>query len=71
MKSFIMSFFSVLMWIISKVYPYRLCQRLHSVRDILYTMWIRNFIGKVGKNVVIHNNVSFYGLKKIYIGVRL
>lgn len=52
----------------SVVYSYRLNQKLLRIKDILFTIWIRNFIGKVGKNVVIQNNVSFYGLNYISIG---
>ena len=58
------------MWIISKMYPYRLCQRLHSVRDILYTMWIRNFIGQMGEHSRIAYPCSLQGggQKRIVIG---
>lgn len=70
MKIFILRFLSVLMCIISKVYPYRLCQRLHSVRDILYTMWIRNFIGQMGEHSRISYSCSLQGggQKRIIIG---
>ena len=65
-----MSFFSVLMWIISKVYPYRLSLRFHSVRDIHYTMWIRNFIGQMGEHSRIAYPCSLQGggQKRIIIG---
>ena len=70
MKIFILRFLSVLMWIISKVYPYRLCQRLHSVRDILYTMWIRSSIGQMGDHSRISYSCSLQGggQKRIVIG---
>ena len=70
MKSFIISFLSVLMWLISKMYPYRLSQHLHSVRDILYTMWIRNFIGQMGEHSKISYSCSLQGggQKRIIIG---
>lgn len=70
MKSFILSSLSVLMWIISKVYPYRLNHRLHSVRDILYTMWIRNFIGQMGEHsrIVCPCSLQGGGQKQIVIG---
>ena len=70
MKIFILKFLSVLMWIISKMYPYRLSQHLHSVRDILYTMWIRNFIGQMGEHSRIAYPCSLQGggQKRISIG---
>lgn len=70
MKSFIISFLSVLMWLISKMYPYRLNHRLHSVRDILYTMWIRNFIGQMGEHsrIVCPCSLQGGGQKRIVIG---
>lgn len=59
-----------LMWLISKMYPYRLSQRIHSVRDILYTMWIRNFIGQMGEHSRISYSCSLQGggQKQIAIG---
>lgn len=70
MKTIILSSLSVLMWFISKIYPYRFSQRLHSVRCILYTMWIKNFIGQMGE----HSRISYScnlqggGQKRIIIG---
>lgn len=59
-----------LMWIISKVYPYTLSERLCGYRDVLYTMWIRNFIGYVGKGVKIAKPCCLQGggYKRISIG---
>ena len=70
MKCFIISFLSVLMWFISKMYPYRLSQHLHSVRDILYTMWIRNFIGQMGEHsrIIYPCSLQGEGQKRIVIG---
>lgn len=58
------------MWLFGKVYPYRLSQRLHSVRCILYTMWIRNFIGQMGEHSIISYSCSLQGggQKRIIIG---
>ena len=58
------------MWIISKIYPYRLSQRIHSLRDILYTLCIRNIIGQVGKHSTIACPCTLQGegQKKIAIG---
>ena len=58
------------MWLFGKVYPYRLSQRFHSVRCILYTMWIRNFIGQMGEHSIISYSCSLQGggQKRIIIG---
>ena len=58
------------MWFISKMYPYRLSQHLHSVRDILYTMWIRNFIGQMGEHsrIIYPCSLQGEGQKRIVIG---
>ncbi len=70
MKTFILSFLSVLMWLVSKIYPYRLSRGIHSVRDILYTMWIRNFIGQMGEHsrVCCPCSLQGGGQKRISIG---
>ena len=39
-----------LIWLVSKVYPYTLSARLCEIRDTIYTMWIRNFVGAIGLN---------------------
>jgi len=70
MKNYFLRFLSVMMWIVSKIYPYRLSQRVHSLRDVLYTLWIRNFIGQVGKHSTIACPCSLQGegQKRIAIG---
>lgn len=70
MKTIILRFLSVLMWIVGKIYPYRFSQRVHSLRDVLYTLWIRNFIGQVGKHSTIACPCSLQGegQKRIAIG---
>ena len=57
------------MWIISKIYTYRLSQRLHSARDIFYTMWIRNFIGKMGEHTSIAYPCSLNGRGQNWISI--
>lgn len=59
-----------LMWLISKIYPYSLSQRLRAIGDVLYTMWIRNFIGHVGYHTRINYpcSLSGGGQKQISIG---
>ena len=58
------------MWVVSKIYPYSISQCLHSVRDILYTMWIKNFISQMGGHSRIAYPCSLQGggLKRIVIG---
>lgn len=36
--------------ILAFLYPYKLHCKLQSVRDVFYTLWIRNFIGYLGKH---------------------
>ena len=50
MRSFFIAIFSCIMWIVSRLYPYRLSQRLKSLYDDLYALWIRQAIGSVGKH---------------------
>ncbi len=56
--------------IISFLYPYKLYQRLIGYKNILYTFWIRNFIGHLGKHSVICSPCSLQGCgqKNISIG---
>ena len=70
MKSLIKKTVACLMWIVSKIYPYSLKEKLCGYRDVLYTMWIKNFIGHVGKHSVIAKPCSLQGggQKNISIG---
>lgn len=70
MKKFFLRSLSVMMWIVSKIYPYQFSQRVHSLWDVLYTLWIRNFIGQMGKHSTIACPCSLQGegQKKIAIG---
>ena len=70
MKFAIKKLFGYLMWMVSKIYPYQFSQRLHSVRDVLYTMWIKNFISQMGGHSRIAYPCSLQGggLKRIVIG---
>lgn len=58
------------MWIISKLYSYNLSRRIGSLRDSIYTMWIRCFIGNLGEHSMIAYPCSLQGdgEKKISIG---
>lgn len=65
---FLISLLTPIVKVWSVVYNYRLNQSFLRLKDLVFTIWIRNFIGKVGENVVIHRGVSFYGIKNITIG---
>lgn len=56
--------------ILSFLYPYKIHQKLQSKKDVLYTVWIRNFIGHVGENSTICKPCSLQGegQKNISIG---
>ena len=58
MEFVIKEFIMCLMWTFGKLFPYSLSERLCGYRDALYTMWIRQFIGYVGKHVKIDNTIS-------------
>jgi len=69
MKKIIRAILLFLMWIISKIYPYSLSQRLGAICDVLYTMWIRNSIGHLGDHSYIHYPCSLpAGRRQISIG---
>lgn len=52
------------------VYPYSLNERIRGVKNTLYSMWVRNYIGVKGKNVQIDKPcfLSGGGNKHITIG---
>lgn len=56
----------------SKLYTYTLSSKLVGYRNILYTMWIRNFLGCFGKHSAIAYPCSLQGggSKRIKIGTR-
>lgn len=67
-KYFIAIFISI--W--SLVYTYRLSQWLKNKRDVLYTLWIRNFLGEVGENSGFYYPLRLQGggSRRIRIGKR-
>lgn len=56
----------------SHIYTYRMSQWLKSKRDVLYTLWICNFLGEVGKNSSFHYPLRLQGggSRRIHIGER-
>ena len=63
-------FLSIIFRILSFLYPYRLHHKLQSLKDVLYSAWIRNFIGQVGEHSRICCPCSLQGggQKNIKIG---
>lgn len=49
MKHFLKYLFKFLMYLWSHIYTYRLSQWLRRVRNRLYSLWIKNFLGEVGE----------------------
>lgn len=70
MKHFLVDLIFKIMWIVGKIYPYRLSQRIHSLRDVLYTLWIRNFIGQVGTRTTFIKKFTIVGGGFVSIGER-
>ncbi len=70
LKLVIKRIITCLMWIVGKIFPYSLGERLRGYRDTMYTIWIRNFIGHVGKDVKIAMPCSLQGggYEKVSIG---
>ncbi len=70
MRKIIKRLVTLLVWIVSKLYPYSFKQRLRDIHNELYTMWICNFIGRFGQRSRIEYPCSFPGdgRKRISIG---
>ena len=72
MKHFLKTLLALLMHLWSYIYTYRMSQGLKSKRDVLYTLWIRNFLGEVGENSSFHYPLRLQGggSRRIRIGKR-
>ena len=70
MKFLVKKILIYLMCIVSKAFSYSLGERLYGYRNILYTLWIRNFIGHVGMHSMLSKPCSLQGggQKNIRIG---
>lgn len=68
MKSIVIESFSILMRTVSKLYPYSLSLHIVSIRNVIYTMWIRNFIGYVGSHTVFAKKFTIVGGDYVTIG---
>ena len=55
---------------ISRLYTYKLGQRLSGYRNVLYTAWLRHYIGRIGDNSMIAYPCSMQGggSRRISIG---
>lgn len=64
------SLFNPLLWLVSKVYSDRTSLCVQKLRNILYTLWIKNFIGQIGNFSSINYPCSLQGggSKHIRIG---
>lgn len=52
------------------MYSPKVNNRIHSKKNRLFTMWIKQFLKDVGKGVIIEQGCTFYGEKFIKIGNR-
>lgn len=69
-KPLIKKLLSVIFLMVGKIYSYKLGQRLICCRDVIYTMWIRNFMGEIPLDSSIAYPCSLQGggQKNIIIG---
>lgn len=72
MKRIVNSLLAQAMCLWSYIYTYRMSQWLKSKSDVLYTLWIRNFLGEVGENSSFHYPLRLQGggSRRIRIGER-
>lgn len=70
MKILLKVILSVVMWGVSVIYPYGLSMFFVKRRNILYTLWLKNFVGQIGNSSTIHYPCSLQGggNKHILIG---
>ena len=72
MKLFVRMFLSFMICLWSHIYTYRLSQWLIRKRNMLYTLWICNFLGEVGEKCYFQYPLRLQGggAKGVRIGVR-
>lgn len=72
MKHLFKSLLTLLMRLWSHIYTYRLSQWLIGKRNMLYTLWIKNFLGEVGEKCFFHCPLRLQGggSRRILIGAR-
>ncbi|MBR4326883.1 MAG: acyltransferase [Bacteroidales bacterium] len=52
---------NVFFCVVSFLYPYKLHQKLTTAKNLLYTLWIKNFLGSVGEHSIIQMGCRFLG----------
>lgn len=71
MRKAVKQILKFVMWLVSKVYPYKLSLWLRGFRNVLYTMWIKNFLRQVGDGtVIVYPCIIEGGGQRITIGER-
>lgn len=70
MRNVIEKIFLAVMWIVSKMFTYRIASFVRRFLNMLYTCWIRNFIGYIGYRSFIAYPCSLQGggSKSVKIG---
>ena len=70
MMNIIKRIMAFLMWLWSKIYSYNLSIRLQCYRNVVYSLWIRNFFGKMPLDSYIAYPCSLQGggQKSIFVG---
>ncbi len=60
----------IVMRFVSFVYPYKLSLKLAGLRNLLYTLWIRQFMGHVGEQSRLHYPIRLQGenIRNVLIG---
>ena len=64
------SFLDIIIRIFSFFYPYKLHEKLNGYKNVLYTLWIKNYLGSVGEHSIICKSCCLQGggQKNIAIG---
>lgn len=70
MKEIVISIFSVICWLWSRVYTYNFSLWLKKKRNLLYTLWLKNFLDHTGNHLLIEKPCILQGggLRNIRIG---
>lgn len=68
MKNLFKNLLISIMWIVSKIYPYRIHNAIRKTKRAVYSLWLRNFIGSAGDGVGFGKGCKLTGGDKIEIG---
>ena len=70
MNNLLKSLLSLVMKVVSQIYTYNMSQRLTHYRDVVYTQWLRNFVGSFGEGSSFHYPCRFWGggSENVHIG---